>query len=65
MSLPDNYDLFVEHDAMQEKRLAELPECCECGERIQDEYCFEINGEYICEQCLNDNHRKYTEDVMG
>ena len=62
MSLPDNYDLFVQHDAEQEKRLAELPECCECGERIQDEYCFEINDEYICEECLNDNHRKHTED---
>lgn len=56
---------FEAYDAMKEKRLAELPECCECGEHIQDEYCFEINGEYICEECLNDNHRKRTEDVVG
>lgn len=56
---------FEAYDAMQEKKLAELPECCECGEKIQDEYYFEINGEYICEECLNDNHRKRTEDFVG
>lgn len=42
----------------QQKELDRLPECSECGEKIMDEYCFEVNGEYICERCMNENHRK-------
>ena len=58
MYIPDNYDRFGQHMAEQERQLERLPECCECGEKIQDEYCFEVNGEYICEHCMEENHRK-------
>ena len=53
-------DDFERHDAEQERKLERLPECCECGNKIQDEHCFEINDEYICKQCLNENHKKRT-----
>lgn len=53
------------HFAQQEKELERLPECYECGKPIQEEHCFEINGEHICERCLNDNHRVCTEDLTG
>lgn len=48
-----------------EDALALLPECSECGEHIQDEHCFVINDEPICERCMNENYRKYTMDLMG
>ncbi len=61
----DNYDRFVQHEAEQEKWLASLPICSECGEHIQDEYCYEINGELICPDCLKENHRKFTDDYVN
>ena len=52
----------VKKATCSEKGLKE--KLCECGEKIQDDHCFEINGEYVCERCLIDNHRKYTEDLV-
>lgn len=51
--------------AEQDKALECLPVCCECMQHIQNDYCFEINDEIICETCLNDNYRKFTTDLMG
>lgn len=59
----DNYDLFEQHEAEMERLLESRPVCSECGEYIQDEYFYEINGEYICEECLNENYRRWTDDV--
>ena len=64
MNIPDNYDYFKQHEAEQAAWLGKLPECSECGEKIQDEYCYEVNGEFICEQCMKDNHRKSTENIF-
>lgn len=55
---------FERHDAEQERKLAKLPICSECGEHIQDDFLYDINGELICPQCLNDNYRKMTDDYM-
>ena len=60
----DNYDLWYAHDSQLESQLRVLPECCECGEKIQDEYLFEINDEYICERCMESNHRKCVDDLI-
>ena len=60
----DNYDLWYAHDSQLESQLRVLPECCECGEKIQDEYLFEVNDEYICERCMESNHRKYVDDLI-
>ena len=43
---------FEAWDREQNKRLAELPECEECGEPIQDEEAYYINGGWICESCM-------------
>lgn len=51
--------------AEQEAELRVLPECAECGEKIQDEYCYEFNGEYICWNCLKEYHEVRTEDLIG
>lgn len=63
MSCPDNYDMFLAHDARQEAELDRLPECEWCGEKIQDEYCYNINGDLVCSACL-ENCRVSTEDYM-
>lgn len=49
--------------ARKERELRRRPKCCECGEHIQTEYCFEVNGEYICEDCMNDYHRVCVDDL--
>lgn len=53
---------FERYDAEQEARLAKRPVCYECGEPIQDDDCWEMNGELICTECLEANHKKNTED---
>lgn len=60
--IPDYYDKWAEYSRQQEEELKKLPECYECGEPIQTEECYEINGELICPKCLEENHRKRTED---
>ena len=62
--IPDAYDQFVRHEAEQQAQLDKLPKCYECGEAIQDEHCYEINGEYICNHCMEENHRVHTEDIL-
>lgn len=61
MNCPDNYDAFVRHEAEQEKELNRLPRCCQCDHPIQQEDAVYINGEYICDECLED----LRVDVMG
>lgn len=45
-------------------RSAKRPVCYECGEHIQDDECWEMNGELICTDCLEANHKKCTEDYI-
>lgn len=47
-----------------DRRLVRFPVCCECDEPIQDEHCYEFDGEYICPSCLEAYHRKRTEDCI-
>lgn len=46
-----------------EKRLETLPICSCCGEKIQDEFLYQIYDELICEQCLTE-FRKFTDDFV-
>ena len=52
------------HEAEQERQLQKLPICCECGEPIQTDECYEFDGELLCPDCLMGNHRNWTEDYM-
>ena len=61
----DNYQKWLAHDNEIETVLTKRPVCDECGEHIQDEYCYEINGDIICPECMKDNHRKWTEDIIS
>ena len=64
MYCPDNYDLFCEHEARQEVALDKCPKCCDCGEPIQEEYLFNVNGDLFCFDCMKSNFRRDTEDYM-
>lgn len=57
---PDTaFSKWMTDDAEYESR---CPVCCECGNHITDEFYFEIDGNFYCEDCLRSNHRK---DVEG
>ena len=56
---------FHRHDAEQEDRLKDLPECSECGNPIQDEHYYEFDCYFYCENCVCDNHRKSTDSFIG
>lgn len=47
---------FDRHQREQERLAAQLPECDYCGKPV-DDYYYNINGEIICEDCLNENFR--------
>lgn len=55
---------FDRWDTEQNRRLESLPECADCGEPIQDDHCYEYNGEYICPRCNEDLHRKEVGDCV-
>ena len=59
MCVPDNYDLFVAHEAEQERRMRRLPVCCYCEERIQQAKAVCINGDWYCNECIEE----LTEDI--
>ena len=55
---------FNRWDAEQTKRLNLLPWCDDCNEPIQDDKCYQIGGEILCEDCMKDRYERYTEDFM-
>lgn len=56
---------FARWDAEQESFREQLPLCVECGNHIEDDFCYEINSEYICQDCLDRNYKKVTTDLIG
>ena len=62
--VPDYLDHWSEHNRQQEEEIEKLPICDCCGEHIQDEYCYVINGDYICESCMEENRRS-VESLIG
>lgn len=53
---------FNRFDAEQEKAMQKYPECADCGKRITDDFYYEIDGETLCEECMNDKYRKWVDD---
>ena len=58
----DAYDLWEHREIELERKLARLPVCRICGERIQDEELIDYAGKLFHEQCFLSEHRKWTED---
>lgn len=59
--IPDNYDIWESHENRRNKELEQLPRCDCCDNPITDDYCYEINGDCICEDCMNSQFRKAVE----
>lgn len=51
--LPDYNDLFDRYEAEQQRELKRLPVCCCCDEPIQQDSAICINGEWLCDSCLD------------
>lgn len=62
MRVPDNYDAYRQHEAEQEKWLKRRPQCINCGEPIQDDFLYDVNGDLFCEECMTETFRRSTED---
>lgn len=56
---------FDRYDRQQEEWLNSRPVCDCCGEPIQDDFCYEINGDLICEDCLDMYFRKAVDDIIS
>ena len=56
---------FENHDRQQAKQLSGLPVCVDCGESIQDDYCYKQNdGTYVCPWCNEMFHKKDVRDCV-
>lgn len=64
MPIPDNYDICRAYQDEQERREAELPECCHCTKPIYDDFCYYIEGDIWCEECMKDEFRRPTDDFI-
>ena len=53
----DPIENFLRHDREQQRQLEKRPKCDICGEHIQDEHCYQIYGETICPECLENQFR--------
>ena len=62
----DPLDDFHRQDMEQARREARLPVCenRRCGKRIHDEEYYEVYGEILCEKCMKERHRRFTEDYI-
>lgn len=54
----------MRHDAELQRALDRLPRCAYCGDPIQDDECYEINDSLICPACLEEYHKKRTDDYI-
>lgn len=61
----DPLDDFDCYDAQQAAWEAKLPQCERCGKHIQDDICFEIGNEILCENCMNDEYGRSTQDFVN
>lgn len=62
--MPDNYSQWEAHEAKQEAWLNSRPVCCHCGEPIQEEWMFDLNGFYYHVECAEEEFKKCTEDYL-
>ncbi len=55
---------FLRHDAERQSRQRRRPKCCDCGEHIQDEQAYFIDGNWYCEACMNEYKQTIDEDEL-
>lgn len=60
----DPFDAYADTTEELENAVEVLPLCSDCEKPIEDEFCFVINGEPICEECM-EQYRQPTAYLMG
>lgn len=60
--MKDYNDFAADEDYRLAKLEERAPRCIHCGEHIADDYYYEIDGDILCLDCLNELYRKDTED---
>ena len=55
---------YERYSAEKEEALRKLPKCDYCNKPIEDDYLYDLEGDIICESCMNKHFRKHTEDYM-
>lgn len=62
MSIGANEYYLNLHLAAEDREEERYPHCDKCGNAIYDEHYYEINGDLLCEDCMNDKYRFNTDD---
>ena len=62
--IPDYDELHEAFEDEQEENANKFPKCDCCGESIVEEHFYNIDGTFICENCMRDEYRVKTEDYM-
>lgn len=62
MSAPDNYSRWEQHEQECENWRDSHPHCDYCGGHIQEDHLYDFCGEIICQECLDNNFKKRTDD---
>ena len=52
------------HCLEQEKQMEKLPTCANCGEKIMEDYYYEIEGVQVCPDCMDSDYRRSTADYI-
>ena len=60
----DPIDDFLRHDRECQESEIKYPVCDICGGIITDETYYEISGEILCEDCMIEGYRHFTEDYI-
>lgn len=56
---------FLSYDREQQKALKKRPICCCCHEPIQQDDAFCVNGEYWCNDCMEDMRVDLMSGIWG
>ena len=52
---------YDRYDAEQQRELKRLPRCNHCDCHIRDETAYYIDGEWICEECMDSEYKRQVE----
>lgn len=63
--LPDYNDLFDIYDREQARQQERLPDCSCCGGKIEDDFFYIIDGDYLCKECLDNEYRQEIENFIS
>lgn len=55
---------FNRYDAMQQRELERCPKCDYCDEHITADNYYDLDGDIVCEDCLDRYFKRFTDDYI-